>query len=220
MKNPPFRGNTNGTEWHRLVRKHTPVEEEMERLHESIFPDGRTLFAEMYRHITTKHLKPLPDKREPIPHTLYDRVVGALMLKGDSLGAMVAMEALHDTLGLTPTLKTLDIIVHYTAREARNVERKQGSEEPIRYYEDMARGVLEYIFVNLDIHASSKQKPRVSDLYRPDFMRERGDDLLAILSKYLHTLMEKHWGSPEIVDLYKLRCKAEFGVPTKADWPT
>jgi hypothetical protein len=191
-----------GRQWHRKIRK------SFEGLH---FPNPRDLFADMLLHIQDAVLKPPPwhEESQHVPRHLYDRVIGTMLFAGDLLGATIAMEIMRNTLRLTPTRTTIDMIVEYTALEAKKTEAKLGINEPMKHYKDMAYGVLEYIYINLDTHTEGRT-PRISDLYNDLLVKQQGDDILAALTKYLRLLMERYWGSEEKLDQHEFNARTQM----------
>ncbi|TID15105.1 Mannose-1-phosphate guanyltransferase [Venturia nashicola] len=192
-----------GHQWHLKIRKSF----------EGIkYPNPRALFSEMLNHMQDSTSRTEP-KGEPnrIPRHLYDRVIGTMLFTGDVLGASIAMEIMRNSTQLYPTLTTIKMIVQYTAEEAKKTERKQGINEPTKHYYDMAYGVLEYIYINLEQHAGGRT-PKVSDLYNEGLIRLRGEDILATLLKYLRLLMERYWGSEEMVEKYEFAARTQMAM--------
>jgi pentatricopeptide repeat protein len=191
-----------GRQWHRKIRK------AFEGLN---YPNPRHLFADMLLHIQDAVLKPPPwsEKPDQVPRFLYDRVIGTMLFTGDLLGTTLAMDIMRNTLRLTPTQKTIDMIVQYTATEAKKSEEKLGIDQPLKHYRDMAYGVLEYIYINLDTHTEGR-KPKISDLYNDVLVQQQGEDVLAALTKYLRLLMERYWGSEEKLDEYEFAARSQM----------
>ncbi|QDS75131.1 hypothetical protein FKW77_007620 [Venturia effusa] len=194
-----------GRQWHLKIRKSF----------EGIkYPNPRALFSEMLDHmqdaIFRSDRKSEPDR---IPRHLYDRVVGTMLFTGDILGASIAMEIMSTSVKLYPTLTTIKMIVQYTAHEAKKAEKKQGINEPTKHYYDMAYGVLEYIYLNLGQREEGRT-PKVSDLYNQGMIRLCKEDILASLLKYLRLLMERYWGSEEMVEKYEFAARAQMAMST------
>jgi len=173
-----------------------------------IYPSARTVFAYMLDHIRNQY--PAGKTGAQVPMVLYDRIIGSFMHAGDFLGAFVAMQTLKEVLDLTPTPETVKILIYYTARKARKAEAQVAIEEPMKYYTDMAHGVLEYFFVNANFHDG--RKPRVDDLYEKGFAKTRGADLLQVLETYMMTLMARYWGSKETVESYLEYARRDMDV--------
>jgi hypothetical protein len=200
------------------------------------YPDPRHLFADMLHFIRTDYsLLPEATRKGArglsIPPNLLDRVVGTFMISGDPLGALVAMQTLHSSLGLTPTKTTVEIILHYTSREAMKVEQKLPNPSPEAFdptiFESMAKSILEYLLVNIDmpteasepnnqsevsVTSTKKRKLRPSGLYEKEFCQEHGVEVLIVLGRYLRILMERYWASRERVDVYLKTCEDMMGV--------
>lgn len=195
-----------GHQWHMKVRK---------SFYGLKYPNPRDLFADMLLHIREAVMKPTGQDAQPdrIPRHLYDRVIGTMLFTGDLLGASIAMEIMRNTLRLYPTLTTIKIIVQYTAEEAKKTETKQGIREPQKHYNDMAHGVLEYIYLNLEQHKDGRT-PKISDLYTEGLVQQQGEDVLAALLKYLRLLMERYWGSEEMVQKYEFTARAQMVMST------
>jgi hypothetical protein len=204
-----------------IRRRSTPTEESHHRLqrverevHEKEYPDPRHLFADMLHFIRTKYPALVAERKErndTLPPNLLDRVVGTFMLCGDPLGALVAMKTLHLELGLAPTKTTIETLVFYTSREAMKAEQKLGATDPPKFYENMAYGVLEYLWVNShELH--NGRKIRTADLHDKVIIREKGADVLIVLGRYLRVLMERYWGSKDVVDGYLVRCEIMMGA--------
>jgi hypothetical protein len=191
-----------GRQWHKKIRK------SFEGLN---YPNPRALFADMLFHIQDAVLKPASagERPERVPRHLYDRVIGTMLFTGDLLGATLAMEIMRNTLRRYPTLTTIKMIVQYTADEAMKTEAKLGINEPKKHYYDMAYGVLEYIYVNLETHKDGRT-PKISDLYNEVLIEQRGEDILAALTKYLRLLMERYWGSEEKLDEYEFAARSQM----------
>lgn len=189
-----------GHQWHMKIRKSFEGHK---------YPNPRALFSEMLDHIQDP---PFPGpKGEPdrIPRHLYDRVIGTMLYTGDILGASIAMDIMKNSVQLYPTLTTMKMIVQYTAEEAKKTEAKQGINEPTKHYYNMAYGVLEYIYLNLEQYEGGRT-PKISDLYNEGMIRLRGEDILAALLKYLRLLMVRYWGSEEMVEKYEFAARTQM----------
>ncbi|KAE9986113.1 hypothetical protein BLS_000046 [Venturia inaequalis] len=192
-----------GQQWHLKIR------ESFEGIK---YPNPRALFSEMHDHMQGSPFLTKPrDKPERIPRHLYDRVVGTMLFTGDILGASIAMEIMKNSTQLYPTLTTIKMIVQYTAQEAKKTEVNQGINEPSKHYYDMAYGVLEYIYLNLEQHEGGRT-PKISDLYNEGLIRLRGEDILTALLKYLRLLMERYWGSEEMVEKYEFAARTQMAM--------
>lgn len=191
-----------GRQWHMKIRK---------SFEGTKFPNPRALFSEMLDHMQSSCRTKPQGEPDRIPRHLYDRVIGTMLYTGDVLGASIAMEIMKNSTKLYPTLTTIKMIVQYTALEAKKTESKQGINEPIKHYHNMAYGVLEYIYLNLEQHVGGR-RPKISDLYNEGMIRVRGEDILTALLKYLRLLMERYWGSEEMVDKYEFAARTQMAM--------
>ncbi|KAF2423746.1 hypothetical protein EJ08DRAFT_652622 [Tothia fuscella] len=214
----PWKDNEVETRYIRKARR---------KLREGEYPEPRVLFADMMTFIEKRYTSPSTANisiarttsqthDKIIPEPFYNRIIGTCLYRGDPLSAYVAIQTLHTNFNITPTPKTIDIILYYTSLEAQKSERKSGIDEHISYYKKMGRGVLEYLYVNDGFHKGKKGKVRVQDFWGRRFAEKEGGVLVGILLSYLKILMVKYWASEEVVDGYLGNAREMMGVKAPA----